>query len=60
MTPEVREAFRRLVSPFVTPVKFESLDPEHRPLDPGDEKSWQRLIELKLKCRCMRTLLYLM
>ena len=49
MTPEVREAFRRLVSPFVTPVKFESLDPEHRPLDPGDEKSWQRLIELKLK-----------
>lgn len=49
MTPEVREAFRRLVSPFVTRVKFESPDPDTRPVSPTDERKWRQLMEENLQ-----------
>jgi len=48
MTPEMREAMRRLVSPFVTPVKYESLDPDHRPISPEEQRTWKDLVDKKL------------
>jgi hypothetical protein len=43
--PEVREAMRRLVTPFVTEVKFDSLDPENHPLSTKEERQWDDILK---------------
>jgi hypothetical protein len=49
MTPELREAMRRLVSPFVTPLRLSSTDPDNKPLSQAEIRKWDDLLRIKLQ-----------
>lgn len=49
MTPEIREAMRRLVSPFVTPLRIESVDPDDTPISEQEERKMKELFNDELQ-----------